>query len=166
MDKKKLSERDICTKFVLPALIKAGWDAQTQIREEVSFTAGRVIVRGKTVARGKAKRADVLLHYRPNSPLALVENKDNKTKPIRIEEFELEKKWWGKRKAGEHAWKVSAAEIKAGGFNLDLKNPNTPVAGHDDPEELLAEYQKLLQQIETTRNALRDQLSAALESGR
>ena len=77
MDKKKLSERDICTKFVLPALIQAGWDVQTQIREEVFFTAGRVIVRGKTVARGAAKRADVLLHYRPNIPLALIENKDN-----------------------------------------------------------------------------------------
>ncbi|HMP75476.1 MAG TPA: DEAD/DEAH box helicase family protein [Kiritimatiellia bacterium] len=78
MDKKKLSERDICTKYVLPSLEKAGWDLQTQIREEVSFTAGRVIVRGKTVARGQAKRADVLLYYRPNIPLALIENKDNK----------------------------------------------------------------------------------------
>ena len=77
MDKKKLSERDICTKYVLPALERAGWDLQTQVREEVSFTAGRVIVKGKTVARGQAKRADVLLYYRPNIPLALIENKDN-----------------------------------------------------------------------------------------
>jgi type I restriction enzyme R subunit len=78
MDKKKLSERDICTKYVLPALVKAGWDVQTQVREEVFFTAGRVIVRGKTVARGAAKRADVMLYYRPNIPIALIENKDNK----------------------------------------------------------------------------------------
>ncbi len=77
MDKKSLTERDICTKFVLPALEKAGWDLQSQVREEVSFTAGRVIVRGKAVARGEQKRADVLLYYRPNIPIALIENKDN-----------------------------------------------------------------------------------------
>ena len=43
MDKKALSERDICTKFITPALVQAGWDIQTQIREEVTFTAGRII---------------------------------------------------------------------------------------------------------------------------
>ena len=88
----------------------------------------------------------------------------SKTRPIRLEEFELERKWWNKRKAGEHAWKVSVKDIKANGYNLDLKNPNAPEAGHDDPEELLADYQRLLAQIETTRNALRDQLGAALTS--
>ncbi len=77
MDKQSLSERDICTKFVLPALEKSGWDLQAQVREEVSFTAGRVVVRGKTITRGEVKRADVLLSYRPNIPLALIENKDN-----------------------------------------------------------------------------------------
>ena len=86
----------------------------------------------------------------------------SKTKPIRIEEFELEKRWWNKRKETEYAWKVSAKTIRDGGYNLDLKNPNTPEAGHDDPEELMADYQKLLTQIATTRNALRDQLAAAL----
>ena len=54
MNKKALSERDICTKFITPALQKAGWDVQSQIREEVSFTKGRIIVRGKLVTRGKA----------------------------------------------------------------------------------------------------------------
>jgi type I restriction enzyme R subunit len=58
VDKKQLSERDICTKFITPALLQAGWDEQTQLREEVTFTKGRVIVRGKLVTRGKAKRAD------------------------------------------------------------------------------------------------------------
>ena len=58
MDKKQLSERDICTKFITPALRQAGWDELTQLREEVSFTKGRVIVRGQMVKRGKAKRAD------------------------------------------------------------------------------------------------------------
>ena len=78
MDKKSLSERDICTKFITPAIIKAGWDKDSQIREEVSFTAGKVIVRGKLVSRGKGKRADYILYYKNNIPLAVIEAKDNK----------------------------------------------------------------------------------------
>lgn len=58
MDKKALSERDICTKFITPALRAAGWDEVSQIREEVPFTKGRIIVRGKLVSRGQGKRAD------------------------------------------------------------------------------------------------------------
>jgi type I restriction enzyme R subunit len=77
MNKKKLSERDICTKFITPALRRAGWDELLQIREEVSFTRGRIIVRGKLVSRGKGKRADYLLYAKPNIPLALIEAKDN-----------------------------------------------------------------------------------------
>lgn len=77
MDKRSLSERDICTKFITPALRRAGWDELSQIREEVSFTKGRIIVRGKLVSRGKAKRADYILYYKPNIPLALIEAKDN-----------------------------------------------------------------------------------------
>ncbi|MFO1153861.1 MAG: DEAD/DEAH box helicase family protein [Rhodospirillales bacterium] len=77
MDKRLLSERDICTKFITPALRKAGWDEILQIREEVSFTKGRIIVRGKLVTRGRAKRADYILYYKPNIPIALIEAKDN-----------------------------------------------------------------------------------------
>ena len=77
MNKKALSERDICTKYIIPALKQAGWDEFTQIREEVSFTRGRIIVRGRLVTRGKAKRADCILYYRPNLPLAIIETKDN-----------------------------------------------------------------------------------------
>lgn len=77
MDKKKLSERDICTKLVTPALGKAGWDIDAQIREEVRLTKGRVIVRGKLVARGKEKRADYVLYYKSNIPIAVIEAKDN-----------------------------------------------------------------------------------------
>jgi type I restriction enzyme R subunit len=76
-EKKSLSERDICTKFITPALVKAGWDVQTQIREEVNLTKGRVIVSGRNYKRGEAKRADYLLHYKPNLPLAIIEAKDN-----------------------------------------------------------------------------------------
>lgn len=77
MDKRSLSERDICTKFITPALRKAGWDEMLQIREEVSFTKGRITVRGKLVSRGQAKRADYILSFKPNIPLALIEAKDN-----------------------------------------------------------------------------------------
>ena len=52
MDKRGLSERDICTKFITPALRKVGWDEMTQIREEVSFTKGGITVRGKLASRG------------------------------------------------------------------------------------------------------------------
>lgn len=73
---KKLSERDICTKFITPALIEAGWDLHKQIREEVSFTAGRIVVKGKKHVRKKSKRADYILFHKPNLPLAIVEAKD------------------------------------------------------------------------------------------
>ena len=77
VEKRGLSERDICTKFITPALRLAGWDEMQQIREEVSFTKGRIIVRGKLVTRGQAKRADYILYYRPNIPVAIIEAKDN-----------------------------------------------------------------------------------------
>jgi type I restriction enzyme R subunit len=77
MDKGALSERDICTKFVLPAVKSSGWDEMLQIREEVYFTKGRIIVRGKLVSRGKAKKADFVLYYKPNIPIAVIEAKDN-----------------------------------------------------------------------------------------
>ena len=78
MNKKQLSERDICTKFITPALEQAGWDITTQIREELSLTKGRVIVRGKLHTRAKHKRADYVLFYKPNLPIAVIEAKDNK----------------------------------------------------------------------------------------
>ncbi len=77
MDKRSLTERDICTKFILPAVKRAGWDMMLQVREEVFFTKGRITVRGKLVARGTAKKADVVLYYKPNIPIALIEAKDN-----------------------------------------------------------------------------------------
>jgi type I restriction enzyme R subunit len=77
MNKKLLSERDICTKFITPALMQAGWDLNTQVREEVFFTNGRIIVRGKLFKRGKSKRADYILYYKPNIPIAIIEAKDN-----------------------------------------------------------------------------------------
>jgi type I restriction enzyme R subunit len=77
-EKKALTERDICSKFITPALTGAGWDLLSQIREEVGFTKGRIIVRGKMHARGEQKRADYILYFKPNIPLAVIEAKDNK----------------------------------------------------------------------------------------
>jgi type I restriction enzyme R subunit len=81
MDKKQLTERDICTKYILPAIKQAGWNIHTQVREEVSLTAGRVIVRGQMGTRSKGKRADFVLYHKPNIPLAVIEAKKN-TLPI------------------------------------------------------------------------------------
>lgn len=84
MDKRQFSERDICTKFITPAIQQAGWQ-QHQFREEVSLTAGRVMVRGKLASRiknpdakGGPKRADFVLYGRPNVPIAIVEAKQAK----------------------------------------------------------------------------------------
>lgn len=77
MDKSSLSERDICTKFITPAVEKAGWDVITQVREEFPLTKGRVIVRGKLHTRATNKRADYVLFYKPNIPIAVIEAKDN-----------------------------------------------------------------------------------------
>lgn len=71
------SERDVCTKLITPALVEAGWDLHRQIREEVTLTDGRIIVRGKLTARGERKRADYVLYHKPNIPIAIVEAKDD-----------------------------------------------------------------------------------------
>jgi len=78
MNKKSLTEADVRSKFITPAIVGPGkWDLMTQVREEAYFTKGRVIVRGKTVQRGEAKKADYILSYKPNVPLAVLEAKDN-----------------------------------------------------------------------------------------
>ena len=76
-NKNSLSERDIITKYILPAIEKSGWNKQTQIREEVTFTAGRIFVKGRQTKRGEKKRADIIIYYKPNIPVAVVEAKDN-----------------------------------------------------------------------------------------
>ena len=79
MDKKKLSESDICDKFIRPAMERAGWDGMGQIFREFSLRAGRVIVRGRTARRDASTvlRADYALFFKPNIPLAVLEAKDN-----------------------------------------------------------------------------------------
>ena len=75
MNKKELSERDICTKYITPAIKQAGWDI---FREEYSFTNGKIIIKGDKIVRGERKRADYILFYKPNIPIAIIEAKDNK----------------------------------------------------------------------------------------
>jgi type I restriction enzyme M protein len=87
----------------------------------------------------------------------------SKTRPIRIEEFEAETAWWGSREENEHAWRVSAEEIRKRGYHLDIKNPNAEGESHRDPDELLAEYRALLAEVEETRETLKRELGAALE---
>jgi len=78
MDKKKLSETDIITKFIMPAIQKSGWNLMTQIRQEVKLRDGKVIVRGQLGIRKTVKSADIVLYHKPNLPLAVIEAKANK----------------------------------------------------------------------------------------
>lgn len=77
MGKKDLSEEDIKARYITPAATNVGWDLKKQIRLEYAFTAGRIILRGNISARGKKKRADYVLFYKNNLPLAIIEAKDN-----------------------------------------------------------------------------------------
>ena len=91
----------------------------------------------------------------------------NKTKPMRIEEFDAEKLWWGDesrngRVENEFAWRVSIDEIKARNYNLDIKNPHSPDNEVHDPVQLLADYRKLQTEIGQTRDKLKAILAEAL----
>jgi type I restriction enzyme M protein len=86
----------------------------------------------------------------------------SKTKPMRIEEFEPEKAWWENREENERAWKVSLKDIKDRNYNLDISNPNSPDEDHGDPVELLQKYQYLQDDIQQTREVLKNELMASL----
>ena len=76
-DKKSLSEMDIRTKFITPAIVSAGWSSFSQMREEYKITNGRIIARGKVCKREAPLKADYVLFYKPNKPIAVIEAKDN-----------------------------------------------------------------------------------------
>jgi len=115
--KKALSERDICTKYITPALVAANkWD-QSQIREEVSFTKGRVLIRGKKSTRGDAKRADFVLSYKPGIRLAVIEAKDAAVERLEIKDRE--------RLAREAQAKADAIGVKV--FDLKALNLSPPL---------------------------------------
>jgi type I restriction enzyme M protein len=75
--------------------------------------------------------------------------------------------WWGgaKRKGreeGPRAWKVTAEEVKARGYNLDIKNPHEVAADHGDPETLLADLNAAEAEMARLRNQLKAILAEAL----
>lgn len=72
----KLSEEDVRNMYITPALTKK-WDLEKQIRSEVYFTDGRVIVRGNISTRTKGLKADYILYYNNTLPIAVVEAKKN-----------------------------------------------------------------------------------------
>lgn len=76
-NKRELSEADICTQYILPALVGAGWDISKQVREQVYFTDGRIYVQGNKTKRGTGKKADYILYHKPNIPIAIIEAKKN-----------------------------------------------------------------------------------------
>lgn len=86
----------------------------------------------------------------------------SRSKPLTIGEFDLEKKWWKRRKVTEHAWKVSIKEIEARNYNLDFKNPHQVEVNHGDPEELMQEYETIVKEMNATRDALKKELMQAL----
>ena len=123
MDKKQMSEQDIRSKFITPAIVAAGWDLQAQVREEVTFTAGKVIVRGKLHSRGKAKRADYILYYRPNIPIAIIEAKDN-THPV----------GGGMQQALEYAVMLDIPFVYSANGDAFLEHDRTQAAGDIETE--------------------------------
>jgi type I restriction enzyme M protein len=86
----------------------------------------------------------------------------NKTKPMRIAEFDVEKAWWEKRKETDQAWKVSIKEIIERNYNLDIKNPNAPTESHDDPDELLAAYAEAVKNTAEIQSRLKTSLEQSL----
>jgi type I restriction enzyme M protein len=96
----------------------------------------------------------------------------NKTKPMKIEEFESERQWWGSerdgfssREEGKYSWKASIADLKARNYNLDIKNPHIGEQEIHDPELLIAQYRTILAEIGKLREDLKAILSDAFQHG-
>jgi type I restriction enzyme M protein len=87
----------------------------------------------------------------------------NKTKPIHISEFDLEKAWWDNREENKNAWKVTAEEIKARGYNLDVKNPHREADDLTTPAVLLEKYRATQQKITAIQDEIVHVLTQALK---
>ena len=87
----------------------------------------------------------------------------NKTKPMQLSEFDFERQWWTNRLESEQAWKVSASDIAKNNYNLDIKNPNTPIEFHDDPDKLIVEYREAKKQASELQQKLREQLNGSFK---
>ena len=86
----------------------------------------------------------------------------SRSKPLTIQEFDLEKKWWRDRTVTEYAWKVTATELAARNYNLDCKNPHREAVNHRDPEELMQEYHEIVRKLEAAQASLKRELMQAL----
>lgn len=86
----------------------------------------------------------------------------NKGKPINIKEFDLEKAWWTKREENKYAWKVSAKDIEARGYNLDIRNPHQEVDDLSSPEEILSKYRTTENSINSIQQEIMNVLNEAL----
>lgn len=116
----------------------------------------------------KGKKTETVWYYEHPYPDGV--KSYNKTKPMRFEEFEAERKWWGSEADGfaarvenEQAWKVSIEEIKARNYNLDIKNPHTGDQVNHDPDELLKKYEQQKKEIDALRGQLKEILGEALK---
>ena len=187
-EQKSLSERDICTKYVVPALQTSGWDmVNRQLGEIVLDPACGTGIKTNLLFFTKGQSTKEIWYYEhPYPPGA---KSYNKTKPIRIEEFDAEKAWWfgeqpkkkgnAKVAAAPHdasfftnrvespqAWRVTIEQIQANGYNLDIKKTHDTSEAHADPGELLADYQILNAELQQTRDRLKDELFLALNNSR
>ena len=88
----------------------------------------------------------------------------NKTKPMRLEEFDIERKWWTRRQESGQSWKVSAGDIAKNNYNLDIKNPNAPLESHRDPDQLLKEYLEAKEQTIAIQKALLELLNKSMRN--
>jgi type I restriction enzyme M protein len=86
----------------------------------------------------------------------------NKTKPMRLSEFDVISIWWNNRQESENSWKVSALEIAKNNYNLDIKNPNAPVEVYADPDLLLEEYSEAKQLVQQLQSELKNNLHKSL----
>ena len=92
----------------------------------------------------------------------------SRSKPLTIQEFDREKKWWGGadrkgRKKSEYAWKISVSDLAERNYNLDCKNPHEVEVNHRDPDELMQEYLEIARQMQEAQNALKEELILALQ---
>ena len=98
-------------------------------------------------------------------PLPKGYKKYTKTKPIRIEEFELEKQWWSRREETKYSWRISKEEIIKNNYNIDSKNPNSiEVEKEYTLEELIDNFEINQKEISSIFNKIKKELGASYES--
>ena len=109
----------------------------------------------------KGKSTEKIWYF--EHPLPLKYKQYTKTKPIKIEEFELEKEWWNNREENKFAWFVGIDEIKKNNYNLDIKNPTTLAEEIDDPEAILAVYNETSAKVTQIQNEIKTLLADLLK---